>query len=63
MNNAWYELQIYTDAYGGWTNWRDDGMVYDSVEEALYDCADYTGENKLPRGYRVVEINAVLMGE
>ena len=32
MNNAWYELQVYED---GWFNWRDDGMVYDSVAEAL----------------------------
>lgn len=60
MNNSWYELQVFEN---GWFNWRDDGMVYDSVAEALNDFTESTCATNLPRGYRVVEINAVIMGE
>ena len=59
MSNAWYELQKYEGDEFGWVNWRNDGLAYNSVEDALEDF----DSDKLDKGYRIVEIKVVLKTE
>ena len=57
----WYELQEFNDEWG-WFNWRDDGLVYDCIGDALADYYETNGVKQLPDNARIVECRAVMRG-
>ena len=62
MSKDWYELQEYVNDDIGWVNWREDGLAYSCVGDALADYFETNEVDALAENARVIACRVVVKG-